>query len=340
MDAGRSTPAHQFVIVLPVYNGGRYLMQCVTSILSQTYENFRLIVLDNASTDDAAQWLRNQSDRRICIFASTLPLSIEENWARILHIDAADEYMTIIGHDDLLDSEYLENMCRLIDAHPQAGLYQAHFRLIGVEGRTIRACLPMPERETAAEFLRARMALGRDSFGTGYMYRAENYKRVGGIPLYKNLVFADDALWLALMRDRYKATCKEKLFSYRAHGASTAASSNWRPTFEALSSYLTFLHAHAAKDRDLKTSLDQSISGFMEFWFRWAYFSSAQNGMERAAVLEGIEDISKVVAPMLVDAHVHTFNRLVEAALFERAPKLRWLAWRVRRHLRTRMLAR
>ena len=132
--------------------------------------------------------------------------------------------MTTIGHDDLLDADYLEIMRALVGAHPDAALYQAHFRLIDAAGRFVRRCQPMPERETAPEFLAARLGSPRDSFGTGYLMRSRDYDRVGGIPAaFQKLIHADDALWMRLMAGSWKATSPRELFSYRAHESASVA---------------------------------------------------------------------------------------------------------------------
>ena len=52
MSAGARTP--KVSIGLPVYNGSRYIAEAITSHLSQTFEDFELIVSDNASTDGTA----------------------------------------------------------------------------------------------------------------------------------------------------------------------------------------------------------------------------------------------------------------------------------------------
>lgn len=61
--------------------------------------------------------------------------------------------MTIIGHDDLLDKNYLQVMNDLINQYPDASLYQTHFRFIDAKGNFIRHCKPMAEKQTAAELL-------------------------------------------------------------------------------------------------------------------------------------------------------------------------------------------
>src|ERR1700690_2037617 len=102
-----SKTRRKFLVALPVRNGGGFLKICVKSVLAQTDVIFRLVVLDNASTDGTVTWLRSLKDSRITIHESVSALSIEDNWARIRNLQSSDEYLTMIGHDDLLDSNFL-----------------------------------------------------------------------------------------------------------------------------------------------------------------------------------------------------------------------------------------
>ncbi len=336
----RQSSNRQFVIVLPVRNGGEHLKACVGSILAQTHEHFRLVVLENASTDDTVSWLRQQHDPRIVIRESPVPLEIEENWARIAQLDMSDEFLTIIGHDDLLDPAYLSGMSTLIDAHPDARLYQAHFRLIDKHGRRLRSCLPMPASETAESFLAARLRLRRDSYGTGYMCRAADYVRVGGIPPYKKLMFADDALWLNLIRGSYKATLPQETFSYRLHPEGTSHSPDWRSTFDSLGAYLDFLIDYGGSDREVKDVLERGVAEYLVFWFRWAYFSASRGMGERPEILRAIATLSAKADVINGSSWMPEFNERVRAVLFDRAPHLRWFAWQVARYLQIRFLHR
>src|SRR5204862_7663308 len=123
----------RFSIILPVKNGGAYVKECVSSILAQTYPAFNLHILENCSTDGTAEWLNTLKDERIIIYPAEKPLTIEENWGRIISIPR-NEYMTMIGHDDVLDPNYLEVMNGLIEKYPDASLYQTHFRYIDGKG--------------------------------------------------------------------------------------------------------------------------------------------------------------------------------------------------------------
>src|SRR5436853_2941731 len=99
----------KFSIILPVRNGGEYVKACINSILSQTCQDFNVLVLDNCSTDGTSEWLISLQNEKISIIPADRPLSIEENWARITTIPKND-FITLIGHDDLLYPDFLENI--------------------------------------------------------------------------------------------------------------------------------------------------------------------------------------------------------------------------------------
>ncbi len=207
----------KFSIILPVRNGGEYVKLCINSILSQTIKDFNLIVLDNYSTDGTLEYLQSLADDRIVLYPSSKPLTIEENWGRIVSVNK-NEFITLIGHDDLLHPHYLQTMEDLIKKYPEASLYQAHYKFINAKGEITGRCLPMTEVQYAHEFVAAHFTRTMDSMGTGYMMRSKDYDNIGGIPPeYPNLIFADYALWIDLSLLNYKATSFTEAFTYRLH---------------------------------------------------------------------------------------------------------------------------
>ena len=206
----------KFSIILPVKNGGAYIKECVQSILNQTYNDFNLHILENCSNDGTAEWLQTLKDERIIVIPSEKPLRIEENWGRIASIEK-NEFMTMIGHDDVLDENYLQTINYLIEKHPDASLYQTHFRFIDGKGNFLKHCRPMDEKQTASEFLHSLFIDSIDTMGTGYMMRSKDYDDIGGIPAYPDLMFADHSLWIKLASLTYKATSPYERFLYRLH---------------------------------------------------------------------------------------------------------------------------
>jgi len=244
----------KFSIILPVKNGGAYAQDCVNSILSQTYSQFNLIVLDNASTDGTLEWIKKLNHEKIVCYPSDKKLSIEENWARIKEVPR-NEFMTMIGHDDLLHPDYLAEMSVLISQNPEASLYQTHFRYVDKNGALLRKCRPMNPTQTAGEFLLAQIVKSLDSTGTGYMMRSKDYDTVGGIPwAYPNLIYADYELWVRLTHLSFKATSPRECFSYRIH-SSTSALTNGEAYQEAFGKYVLFLNEIRQQDPAIGTVL-------------------------------------------------------------------------------------
>jgi glycosyltransferase involved in cell wall biosynthesis len=254
----------KFSIILPVKNGGEYIKECVQSIFAQTYPDFNLHILENCSNDGTAEWLQTLKDERIIIIPSEKSLSIEENWARILSIEK-NEFMTIIGHDDLFDKNYLQTMNGLIEQYPDASLYQTHFRFINAKGDFIRHCKPMDEKQTAVEFLSSFLQRNIDVNGTGFMMRSKDYEKLDGIPTYPNLLFADFELWIKATDSSYKATSKQECFSFRIHQSTTTISADIKMQ-KAFEKFIDFLYILKNKDIEFEKAITENAIGFIQFW--------------------------------------------------------------------------
>ena len=293
----------RFSICLPVRNGWPYVRECVESILLQSYPHFTLHVLDNQSTDQTVEWLEGVGDDRLRLTESSSSLSIEQSWARVRDVEK-EEFMTVIGHDDLFDPEFLSTVIDLIERYPDAALYQTGSRLINANGKRIRGCRPVPEKETAAEYLAARFCFERDIFGTGYVMRSCDYDRLGGIPPFEKLLFADDALWLSLMRGSYKASDLRERFAVRIHPQSESASlpSNWVSILHGLNQFTDFLQGFILEDTESRAVFEGQGGDFLLRYHQNLYiFALMQASQARrridVATVERIESSLSASAP-------------------------------------------
>jgi glycosyltransferase involved in cell wall biosynthesis len=238
----------KYSIILPVFNGGEYFKLCVKSILGQTHDDFNLLLLDSGSSDGSIEWIKNLNHDRIKIYPTEKRLTIEENWGRIKQVPR-NEFMTIIGHDDLFDKNYLQKMDELISRYPDASLYQAHFRFIDAAGAVMRKCSPMNERISPLELLKYFLNSSIDTMGTGFMMRSEDFDRIGGVPLYPKLLFADMEMWQRLTDKSYLAVEQAELFSYRRHSEATTASTNISEIIHALEKFIDYLKQLSVSDK-------------------------------------------------------------------------------------------
>lgn len=255
----------KYSIILPVHNGGDYIKECVQSILNQTYKEFDLVILENMSTDDTSEWVASLNNNRIKVYPSEKKLNIEENWGRIKSIEKG-EYITLIGHDDILDENYLSTMDKLITENPEAGLYQAHFRYIDSNGGKIRDCKPMPSKISGPEFLADFLNNRIDVMGTGFMMRSSDYDRAGGIPPYPGLLFADFELWIKLIGHKYLAVAKEQIFAFRLHKSATTNSKDV-VFYNAYVRFIKFI-VNLKSDKSFNAVIENNSSVFLKFYGR------------------------------------------------------------------------
>jgi glycosyltransferase involved in cell wall biosynthesis len=118
-------------VVIPNYNYGRYLRDCVNSVLSQNVEKLRILIIDNASSDDSQQTARD-----IAAMDSRVELLLREK-NRGPHasfndgIDwAQSDYFLILCSDDYLTPGALENAVNLMEDHPEVHLTYGSSRFL------------------------------------------------------------------------------------------------------------------------------------------------------------------------------------------------------------------
>jgi len=103
-------------IGLPVYNGENYITECVDSILSQTYENFELIISDNASTDGTEKICREYAkrDNRVQYHRNKHNAGAAWNYNFVFH-SSSGKYFKWISHDDISGIELLDKCLNILE---------------------------------------------------------------------------------------------------------------------------------------------------------------------------------------------------------------------------------
>lgn len=100
----------KFSIIVPVYNTEQYLERCFNSILSQTYKNYEVIVVNDGSTDDSLNLIKKYKDF-ICINQKNQGLSIARNNGIKM---ATGDYLVFLDSDDYIDKELLNTISKNI----------------------------------------------------------------------------------------------------------------------------------------------------------------------------------------------------------------------------------
>src|SRR3954447_18103172 len=92
---------------VPVYRGEQFLAETIRSVLEQTFRDFELVILDNASPDDSGRIARSFRDARIRVETNSTVLPQPQNWRRAVELCRAP-LIKLVCADDLLHPRCLE----------------------------------------------------------------------------------------------------------------------------------------------------------------------------------------------------------------------------------------
>ena len=141
---------------MATYNGEKYLREQLDSILTQTQQNFELIVCDDCSTDSTVQILREyeKNDGRIKIFVNEENLGFNKNFEKVLGL-CSGEYIALSDQDDIWLPEHLEVLISNIDDFDLVGgnavLVDANGSELGVDMLDVCDIGDLPKNKTDFE---------------------------------------------------------------------------------------------------------------------------------------------------------------------------------------------
>lgn len=201
-------------VLLPVHQGERYLREAVESILNQTFTDFELIIIDDASTDASAEIIGSYGDPRIRFVRNEANLGLTATLNEGLELSRG-EYVARMDQDDVSLPERLSKQVAFMDSRPELAASGTWAKEIDEEGNVTG------ER---------RMAVG-EQMEHGYWWPCPiihpsaviRRSLLGGIRYEPDVGHAADYdLWLALKNKYALDNLPEYLILYRVHGGSTS----------------------------------------------------------------------------------------------------------------------
>ena len=206
-------------VIMPVYNGERYLADAIDSILAQTFTDFELLIVDDGSTDSSAKIIRAYKVQDSRIRSFQLTENSGAGAARNHAINAAEgEYVTPMDCDDISVETRLQQQVDFLDSRPEIGA-------VGGCGRAVSgdlATLFFRQESPPTHALSVMNIFCGDGFvQASVMYRRKFVTAVGGYD--PGLRFSEDlGLVLRLLFEtRIKfANLQEDLLIFRRHAGS------------------------------------------------------------------------------------------------------------------------
>lgn len=130
-------------VIVPVYNREKYIEQCLSSIIGQTYKELEVIVINDGSTDGSLQKIQNFVDNivtneiSIPIKVINIPNAGVSNARNIGIHNSLGDYVTFIDSDDYVDKNHVENMVNMVRDSAETVLPIVSFRNIYENGEKV-----------------------------------------------------------------------------------------------------------------------------------------------------------------------------------------------------------
>lgn len=136
------TLAHspRVAIGVPVFNGQNYIAEAIESVLAQTFQDFELVIADNASTDATESICRTyaQRDYRVRYHRSPYNRGAACNYELVYRLSSPTDYFKWLAHDDRIAPTFLAKAVAALDADPAAVLCGSLVQVIDDRGEEIR----------------------------------------------------------------------------------------------------------------------------------------------------------------------------------------------------------
>jgi glycosyltransferase involved in cell wall biosynthesis len=134
------TTVPRLSVGLPVYNGSAYVAESIEALLGQTFEDFELIISDNASTDDTGEICRTYEklDSRIRYFRQPRNVGLAPNHNFCVERASGELFKWAAG-DDLYARDLLEQCVAALDEYPQVVLAHSFTAMIDGDGEVFQA---------------------------------------------------------------------------------------------------------------------------------------------------------------------------------------------------------
>ena len=261
----------KYTIAIPAYKA-TFLKECIDSILVQTYTDFELIIVNDASPENIDEIVSSYSDNRIRYYKNEKnfgAVDVVDNWNKCLSF-ARGEYIMIMGDDDKLMPNYLDEFNRLIHVYPGLGVYHCRTKEIDENSQFRTILQNQPEWESVYDLMINRLLRGRVTFISDFVYNTNLLRQNGGFFKLPLAWASDDITSYIVAKETGIAHTNACVFCYRRHSTSITSSGSVLIKLEAINMekewydiFLSELLPKKETEAELKIILNSSISSVM-----------------------------------------------------------------------------
>lgn len=207
----------KFSVMIPAYKD-RYLKETIDSILAQTYQNYEIVIVNDASPYNIDIIVNQYNDSRVLYFKNTKNCgakNVVDNW-NICLTHATGEFVMCIGDDDKLTPRCLQDFADLIEKYPNLDLYHARSEIIDDDSNFVCLLEKRPEWESVYSL----MYNPRNTHLGDWLFRTETLRRNGGFYKLPYGWQSDDITAFIAASSYGVANTQDVGFQYRGNGLS------------------------------------------------------------------------------------------------------------------------
>lgn len=241
-------------VVLPTYNGSKYLAESIESVINQTFTDWELIIINDCSTDGTLEIANSyaEKDDRIKVFTNPknfkLPKSLNEGFRR-----ATGEYYTWTSDDNMYKAEAFAVLSGYLDENSNVAMVYSDYTKIDSEGNVIDINHIMNEPE--------KLIFG-NVVGASFMYRETVAKKIGEYDA--DMFLAEDyEYWIRIYREFVIIHLPKNLYFYRVHENSLSEKKMElvkKQTFKALEKNFLWIYTHLNSNEEKNIFIDCLLS--------------------------------------------------------------------------------
>jgi glycosyltransferase involved in cell wall biosynthesis len=201
-------------VVMPVYNGERFLRESLESVFAQTFQDFELLCVDDGSTDHSTAVLQEYGRKIRVVQQANAGQSAARNAGVAL---ATGQYVAFLDQDDLWYPSKLMTQVAVLDAESNVVLVHCDFDMIDERGQMVRQAAGLSERPSSLASPMGQLIGEALIFPSAMMIRKHRYEHIGGF--HAELQgFEDFDLIARLKREGRFVMVGEAGMAYRLHG--------------------------------------------------------------------------------------------------------------------------
>ncbi len=217
-------------ICIPVYNAANFIEETIRAVLNQSFTNWELILVDNASKDKTGiilqRIVKELNDPRIRLLKNTNTLPMADNWNVGLR-QARGEFIKMICADDIPAKDCLERQVKVLREHPEVVVASGARTIINSKGKILfkRSGIRKSGVYSGSEIIRRCIMAGTNIIGdpVNVMWRRSAMEQVGLFD--PTVVYCTDVeYWLRLLSVGDLYYDADTIGFYRIHGNAAATS--------------------------------------------------------------------------------------------------------------------